>query len=87
MLAAPYPFQLHGRCFNHLGRGAEQPVGHWTLKIFSNYLQRTSAYIPPPRRHLLLQGKESDGDKFIKVLANAEAIQNKCKFKVAEASE
>jgi hypothetical protein len=25
--------------FNHPGRGAEQPVGHWTLEIFSNYLQ------------------------------------------------
>jgi hypothetical protein len=45
--------------------------------------------MPPPRRHLLLQGKESDGDKSCLgslYLANAEAIQNTCKFKVAEDS-
>jgi hypothetical protein len=49
--------------------------------------------MPPPQRHLLLQGKESDGDKLEKsclgslYLANAEAIQTTCKIKVAEASE
>jgi len=44
----------------------------------------------PHGGHLLLQGKESDGDKFEKgslYLANADTIQNTCKFKVAEASE
>jgi hypothetical protein len=34
-----------------------------------------------------LQGKASDGEKFEKVLSNAEAIQSTCKFMVAEASE
>jgi hypothetical protein len=34
-----------------------------------------------------LQGKASHGEKFEKVLSNAEAIQNTCKFMVAEASE
>jgi hypothetical protein len=34
-----------------------------------------------------LQEKASDGEKFEKVLSNAEAIQNTCKFMVAEASE
>jgi hypothetical protein len=47
--------------------------------------------MPPPWRHLLLQGKESDGDKFAKVMprliSNSEVIQKTCKFKVAKASE
>jgi hypothetical protein len=49
--------------------------------------------MPPPWRHLLLQGKESDGDKFKKSClgslypANAEAIKMTCKFKVTDARE
>jgi hypothetical protein len=39
IFATANPFRFLGQCFNHPGRGTEQPVGHWTLKIFSNYLQ------------------------------------------------
>jgi len=45
--------------------------------------------MPPPRRHLLLQGKESLKKSCLGslYLANSYAIQNSCKFKIAEASE
>jgi len=45
--------------------------------------------MPPPWGHLLLQGKESLKKSCLGslYLANADAIQNTCKFKVAEASE
>ena len=39
---------------NHSWCWPKQPFGHRTLEIFSNYLQLWSAFMPPPRRHLLL---------------------------------
>jgi hypothetical protein len=68
-------FKLLRQCLHHSRCGPSQPPHHQTHKIISNYLQLRSSLLLPPRRHLLLQRKESDGDKFEKGHSNLQMLK------------
>jgi len=72
------PFQFFCLCLHHTRCQPIKPASHQTFKIISNYPQLRSSLLPPPQRYLLLQGKESNGDK-LEMIMLRHPLPSKCK--------
>jgi len=80
IFAAANLFQCLCQCLYHTWCWPIKSLGHWTFKIILNYLQFWYLLLPPPWRHLLLQGRKVMETSLKRpclgalYIANAEAI-------------
>ncbi len=64
----------HQLCIKYLlctGHRSHQSSYHQPFKIISNYFQLWPAFLFSPQGHILLQGKEGDGNQFEKIISSS----------------